>query len=81
MQGITDTKELNVTLIAPREKHPTIFRTFDELMEGQSFILVNDHDPRPLQYQLSFERPNRFEWEYLEQGPETWKVRLTKKAG
>ncbi len=71
-------KELNVTLIAPREKHPTIFRTFDDLKKGESFVLINDHDPRPLRHQFDFERRNLFSWEYLEQGPEWWKVRLTK---
>ncbi len=73
-------KELDVTIIPPREKHPTIFRTFDELKKGESFVLVNDHDPRPLRHQLSFERANLFSWEYLQEGPETWKVRLTKTA-
>lgn len=71
-------KELNVTLLAPREKHPTIFRTFDALEAGESFILVNDHDPRPLRHQFTFERPNEFLWEYLEQGPAVWKVRITR---
>lgn len=70
--------ELNVTLIPPREKHPTIFRTFDALGKGESFVLVNDHDPRPLRNQFQFERPDAFTWEYLQEGPEWWKVRLTK---
>ena len=33
-------KELNVTEIAPRERHPLIFRTFDELPKGDVFVLV-----------------------------------------
>lgn len=70
--------ELDVTQLVPREKHPTIFRTFDSLGKGESFILINDHDPVPLKYQFSFERANQFSWEYLEQGPETWRVRLTR---
>jgi uncharacterized protein (DUF2249 family) len=74
----SDTKELIVTTIPPHEKHPTIFKTFDGLQKGESFILVNDHDPRPLHYQFDQIRADQFEWEYVEQGPETWKVRLTK---
>lgn len=70
--------ELDITQVIPREKHPTIFRTFDALALGESFILINDHDPRPLQYQFNFERPEQYGWEYLEEGPVTWKVRLTK---
>lgn len=71
-------KELDVTKIMPREKHSTIFKTFDELSKGESFVLVNDHDPRPLRYQFNHEKDGEFNWEYLEQGPKTWKVRLTK---
>lgn len=71
-------KELDVTRLIPREKHPTIFRTFDSLKTGESFVLINDHDPMPLRHQFSFERANQFNWEYLEQGPEMWRVRLTK---
>jgi uncharacterized protein (DUF2249 family) len=70
--------ELDVRPIPPREKHPTIFNTFDSLSSGQSMLLINDHDPRPLRYQLSAERPDTFEWEYQEQGPEVWRVRISR---
>jgi len=70
--------ELDVTKIIPREKHATIFRTFDSLAPGECFVLRNDHDPMPLRNQLNFERASQFAWEYLEQGPETWRVRLTR---
>jgi regulator of cell morphogenesis and NO signaling len=70
---------LNVTVIEPRLKHPTIFARFDELDPGESLTIHNDHDPKPLYYQLLGERGNIFEWEYLEQGPESWKVKISKK--
>lgn len=72
---------LDVRVLEPRLKHPTIFATFDALAEGQSFLLVNDHDPLPLQYQFKAERPGLFQWEYVAKGPEVWQVRLTKLAG
>ena len=71
---------LNVTLLEPRQKHPTIFVRFDELEEGKSLTIHNDHDPKPLYYQLLGERGNIFTWEYLEEGPESWKVRITKRV-
>lgn len=71
---------LNVTLLEPRQKHPVIFARFDELGAGQSLTIHNDHDPRPLYYQLLGERGNTFSWQYLEQGPEWWKVTITKRA-
>ncbi len=72
-------KELDVTTIAPKDRHPLIFKTFDELEKGGTVSLANDHDPKPLYYSLLHEREGQFEWEYLEQGPTVWKVRITKK--
>lgn len=71
---------LDVRTIIPRERHPRIFGTFDSLGAGQAFTLVNDHDPKPLYYQLYAERNGAFDWDYLEEGPEVWRVRITKAA-
>jgi regulator of cell morphogenesis and NO signaling len=76
---ITAENILNVTLLEPRQKHPTIFVRFDQLAEGKSLTIHNDHDPKPLYYQLLGERGNIFTWEYLEQGPEWWKVKISKR--
>jgi regulator of cell morphogenesis and NO signaling len=70
---------LNVTEIEPRLKHPTIFARFDELNPGESLTIHNDHDPKPLYYQLLGERGNIFTWEYLEQGPSLWRVKISKR--
>jgi len=70
---------LNVTLLEPRQKHPTIFIRFDELVPGETLTIHNDHDPKPLYYQLLGERGNIFTWTYLEQGPEWWIVDITKR--
>ncbi|WP_059170906.1 DUF2249 domain-containing protein [Bacillus sp. FJAT-27445] len=70
---------VNVPDYPPREKHPTIFNAFDSLENGETMQIINDHDPRPLLYQFMMERPEAFEWEYLEEGPETWKVAIQKK--
>ena len=71
--------QLDVRVIPPREKHPTIFRAFDGLASGDALVLVNDHDPRPLRYQLLAERPDTFEWTYLEEGPDVWRVRIDRR--
>jgi regulator of cell morphogenesis and NO signaling len=72
---------LDVRNLAPRFRHPMIFETFDALRPGDSFVLVNDHDPKPLLYQFKFERSDAFGWRYLEEGPEVWSVEITKTAG
>lgn len=71
--------ELDVRVIAPREKHPTIFSTFDGLASGQAMVIINDHDPRPLRYQLAAERPDMFDWTYEAEGPDVWRVRIARR--
>ncbi len=69
---------LNVTLLEPRVKHPTIFQRYDDLAEGETLTILNDHDPKPLYYQLLGEKGNVFTWEYLEEGPQWWKINIRK---
>jgi uncharacterized protein (DUF2249 family) len=75
----TFAKVINVPDYQPREKHPTILNGFDSLKSGEFMQIVNDHDPKPLHYQFMIEKPDQFTWEYLEQGPETWRVAIGKK--
>lgn len=70
---------LDVTKLEPRVKHATIFQRYHALEDGQSLTIHNDHDPKPLYYQMLGELGNVFTWEYLEQGPEWWKVKITKR--
>ncbi|MBE7513645.1 MAG: DUF2249 domain-containing protein [Anaerolineales bacterium] len=70
--------QLDVRTIQPRDRHPIIFQTFDNLKVNESFELINDHDPKPLYYHFTHERAGLFGWEYLEEGPETWRVRITR---
>lgn len=67
---------LDIRPLPPVKRHPLIFQHFEDLAPGESFILINDHDPKPLYYQFEAERKGQFTWEYLEQGPEVWRVRL-----
>ncbi len=72
------TTTVDVREIIPRERHPLIFRTFDALAPGETFLLVNDHDPKPLYYQFQAESRDAFSWQYLEEGPEVWRVAIGK---
>lgn len=73
------TATVDVRIYEPKDKHPMIFKTFEGLASGEKMELINDHDPRPLHYQFIMELPEQFEWEYLEEGPEVWRVAITKK--
>ena len=71
---------LDVRDLAPRERHPLIFARLDALKVGETLRLVNDHDPKPLRYQLMAEQPDMFSWEPEEQGPERWAILIRKVA-
>ena len=70
---------LDARTLDPRVKHATIFARYDELKAGESFVLHNDHDPRPLYFQLVSHHGDVFSWEYLEQGPDLFRIKITKK--
>lgn len=69
---------IDVRTIAPMYRHQRIFETFESLKPGETFALVNDHDPKPLYYQFQAERAGEFTWNYMEQGPEVWSVVIGK---
>ncbi len=71
---------VDVRSLRPAERHPRIFGSFEGLSPGESFVLVNDHDPKPLFYQFQAELAGQFSWEYLEKGPSTWRVRIGKEG-
>jgi uncharacterized protein (DUF2249 family) len=70
------TSTVNATEYPPQIKHKVIFETFDALQSGEAMLLINDHDPKPLFFQFGIERPNQFTWEYIEQGPVTFRVKI-----
>jgi len=72
--------ELDVRSLPPAQRHQRIFSTLDQLETGRTVTLVNDHDPLPLRYPLEATRGDAFTWDYLEQGPKTWKVKIERQA-
>lgn len=77
----SDVNVINVPSLEPRLKHPTIFKKFDELKPGEKLTIHNDHDPKPLYYQLLAQHGEIFTWQYLEEGPARWRILITKKEG
>jgi len=70
---------LDIRTIPPYQRHALIFQTFDALAALDAIELVNDHDPRPLYHQFEQRNAGQFSWEYLEQGPRVWRVKISKK--
>ena len=73
-----DSAVFDVRPIPCRVKHAQIFQRWLDLPVGQFFILLNDHDPVPLRYQFEAQFPGAFSWDYVEQGPEDFRVKITK---
>ena len=67
---------LDVREIPQGPRHPRIFGIYARLTPGESFVLVNNHDPIPLRREFQAAYPDRFGWDYLEAGPERWRVRI-----
>lgn len=59
-------------------RHATIFGALDSIPSGDSLDIVADHNPLPMLAQLEDSRPGDFAVGYLEQGPDTWKLRFTR---
>lgn len=76
--AVEATSTLDVREIPHGQRHPLIFRTFHTLKPGQAFILLVDHDPKPVLYELDFVQHGKFKWSYLEQGPDVWRVQMVR---
>lgn len=61
-------------------RHPMVFAKLDALAVGGSFVLVNDHDPVPLNRQIDSLRPGQAGWEYLQRGPDLFRIRIKRIA-
>jgi uncharacterized protein (DUF2249 family) len=72
--------EIDLRLVPRAERHPLVFAAFDRLAVGESFIIFNDHDPQPLRMQIEQMRKGEMNWEYIERGPDTFRIRLTRVA-
>ncbi|MGN6521716.1 MAG: DUF2249 domain-containing protein [Actinomycetes bacterium] len=69
--------DLDVRLLPHARRHETIFDRVRALAPGEAFVLANDHDPVPLRSQLALVAPDA-EWRYLAQGPQLWRVQISR---
>ena len=72
---------LDVREVPPAERHPLIKAAFEALDRDAALELVNDHDPKPLFYEMQAEE-ERFDatnYEVEERGPREFVARFPKK--
>lgn len=70
--------ELDARAIPHAIRHATIFGALDGVRPGKGLVLVAPHDPLPLLAQLARREPGAFDVEYLERGPEAWRLALVR---
>lgn len=73
-------KELDLREVPRSERHPLVFANLDALTVGESFVLINDHDPVPLSRQIEDRRPGQVTWEYERREPGMFRIRIKRIA-
>jgi uncharacterized protein (DUF2249 family) len=68
--------ELDARAVPHAIRHATIFGALSSVSAGSGMVLVAPHDPLPLLAQLEERSPGLFSVDYLERGPESWRVRF-----
>jgi len=69
---------IDVRRLLPRMRHPLILQTFERLRPGEAIQLINDHDPKPLFHHFNEKHHGTFGWDYQEEGPHVWRVRISR---
>lgn len=72
--------ELDLREVPRPRRHPLVFQKLDALVIGESFLLVNDHDPIPLNRQIESMRTGQTTWEYVRRGPDIFRIRIKRIA-
>jgi uncharacterized protein (DUF2249 family) len=72
--------ELDARAVPHAIRHATIFGALDAVWPGGGLVLVAPHDPLPLLAQIEQRAPGVFEVEYLERGPEAWRLAFARTA-
>jgi uncharacterized protein (DUF2249 family) len=70
--------ELDARSIPHAIRHATIFGALEAVHSGAGLVLVAPHDPLPLLDQVEDRWPGIFAVEYLERGPEVWRLAFTR---
>lgn len=65
--------------VAPQARIAVALYTSQLLRPGQTMQVIDDHDPVDLQSEFQAE-PARFGWQWVERGPEVWRVGITRRA-
>lgn len=88
LAAAADDAIVDVREVPKPQRHQLIFARFDALAVGESFVLVNGHDPKHLRQEFDRDHPGTYDWEYLETGrghaagsPDgAWRIRISRRV-
>lgn len=72
--GSAELPVLDGRTIPPAVRHAAILSALAALGPGDGMVLVAPHDPLPLLAGLRSSDPDAFAVDYLERGPEAWRL-------
>lgn len=72
--------ELDARVIPHAIRHATVFGALSAVDVGGALILIAPHDPLPLLAQAADLFPDMFSVEYLQRGPDAWRLQFTRAA-
>ena len=71
---------LDVRPVEPKDRFAAIMGAYEALAPGATLELAVDHDPKCMYYTLQATREEgEFTFDYLEDGPELWRVEVTRR--
>ncbi len=79
-QDVAGYPELDARAVPHAIRHATVFGALDGVRAHGGLVLVAPHDPKPLLAQLERRNPGEFTVEYLERGPDAWRLAIVRQS-
>ena len=70
--------ELDARQVPHAIRHATVFGALDSVQPGGGLVLVAPHDPLPLLAQIDQRYSGAFDVEYVQRGPDAWRLNLVR---
>jgi uncharacterized protein (DUF2249 family) len=72
--------DLDLRPLPRPERHAQVFAAVGGLLPGEGLVIANDHDPLGLRRQLEEQDLGHLGWQYLAQGPDVWRVLVSRET-
>lgn len=76
----TQIPELDARIIPHAIRHGAVLGALAQVQPGAAMILAAPHNPLPLLGQIAEQWGSEVSFDYLTEGPDVWRIQLTKQA-